>query len=397
MIDGVVDPSWEAVRTAFRDNIEQGLDDGASLAVSVDGTPVVDLWGGVDPLSGRAFERDSVTVGFSVSKGVTAIALLQLVDRGLVDLDAPVARYWPEFAAAGKQHVTVRELAAHRAALPALGLDPIDQVLDWDTAVSALASQPQQYDGSRFFTYHALSFGFLVGEVVRRVSGLGFTEYVQRHIAGPLGLDLWIGQPASVEPRFRPSITRDIDADGIPVVPVEGADVCIAAARSTVELLPVFRAVDGVQGTEPFNQLPFRQAALPAGNAVTNGRALARLYAACLGEVNGVRLVSPELLAEAARDQADGIRKPDCASDDPWRDGRQQVWGLGFEISNGDNPMLGQGSVGHTGMGGRQGFAHLPSGISLGYVSQRMAYPQPGTPDPRMARILDAVQEAAGL
>lgn len=379
------------MRDAFRANVDAGLEAGASLAISVGGRPVVDLWGGVDPLSGRTWQRDSVTIGFSVAKGVASIAALQLVDDGRLELDAPVERYWPEFAQSGKGAITVREVLSHRAALPALDVDTIDDVLDWDRTISVLAAQAPQYDARRFFVYHALSFGFLVGELVRRTTGAWFGDYVHARIAAPLGLDLWIGTPPEVDARLLPGLTTDV-AD-LPL-PAATDDVCRAAWRSTAQLLPIFRQVDGRPGTEPFNEPRFRAAVLPAGNAVTNARALARLYSACLGEIDGVRLLSPSVVEEAARDQADGIRKPDCAAPDVWSAGTRQVWGLGFELGNPENPMLGPGSFGHSGMGGRLGFADPESGVSFGYVSQRMAYPAPGTLDPRWTSVLEAVRAA---
>lgn len=394
MIHGVVDPRWTGVRDAFRAILAEGRDDGgASLAIAVDGRPVVDLWGGADPLSGRAWERDTVTLGFSVTKGIAAIALLQLVEDGRIGLDAPVAEFWPEFAAAGKEAVTVRELLSHRAGLPALEVDSIEAVLDWDRAVATLAAQPRQYDTARFFVYHALTFGFLVGELVRRVTGIGFGEYVRERIAGPLGVDLWVGTPESVDDRLLPGLTTD----AVPLDPPRsGSEVCRAAWRSTSQLLPIFTQVAGRPGTEPFNARRFRAAEIPAGNGVTNARALARVYAACLAEVDGVRLLSASTVAAASADQAAGVRKPACEADDPWAAGTRQVWGLGVEIANPENPMLGPGSFGHSGMGGRLGFAHLPSGVSFGYVSQRMAYPAPGTIDPRWTVVLDAVRDILG-
>lgn len=396
MNDGVVAPGWGPVRDAFIENLELGLDDGgASLTVTVGGETVIDLWGGSDPLGGTAFGPDSVTIAFSVSKGVASIALLQLVERGLVVLDAPVALYWPEFAAAGKGRITVRELLSHRAGLPVIDLAPLTRVTDWELVTSTLAAQAPQYDASRFFAYHALSFGFLVGELVRRVSGLAFDDYVQRHIAGPLGLDLWVGQPGAVEHRYLPSITDDVDAGPFVEVPEEPG-ICRAVALSGVQLLPLFRRVDGVLGSEPFNQPEFRAASIPAGNVVTNARSVARMYAACLQPVDGVRLLGDATVADAASDQAAGIRKPDCDAADPWSSGVPQLWGLGFEISNNENPMLGAGSFGHSGMGGRLGFAQLGSGVSFGYVSQRMLYPPAGSLDPRSSRILAAVRDVLG-
>lgn len=392
VVNGETDPAWSRVRDAFAANLAEGLDDGASLAVSVHGVPVVDIWGGSDPLTGRAWQRDSVTIGFSVTKGVAAIALLQLVERGLVDLDAPVASYWPEFGSAGKARMTVRELASHRVGLPAIELDDILAVADWQLATSTLAAQAPQYDTTRYFAYHALSFGFLVGEVVQRASGRLFSDYVQANIADPLGLDLWVGQPASAEGQYLAGLTDDVEL-APPVVVPDGPPIWNVTARSGVQLMPLFHRVGGVQGTEPFNEARFRAATIPAGNGVTNGRSLARMYGACLGEVDGVRLLQPTTIAEAARDQAAGVRKPGPGAD-PWESGIQQLWGIGFEISNYENPMLGPGSFGHSGMGGRLGFGQLGTGVSFGYVSQRMAYPAPGTFDPRWNRILPAVRDA---
>ena len=395
MIDGDVASGWLPVRDAFAENLDTGLDEGASLSVTVGGEPVVDLWGGADPITGSEFARDSVTIAFSVSKGVAAIALLQLVERGVVGLDAPVARYWPEFGVAGKGGITVRELLSHRAGLPVIELDPITLITDWELAVSTLAAQAPQYDRRKYFAYHALSFGFLVGELVRRASGMPFDAYVQEHIARPLDLDLWVGQPSAVEHRYLPSITEDVDAGPFVEVPPEPG-ICRSVALSGVQLLPLFRRVGGVLGSEPFNQPQFRAASIPAGNVVTNARSVARMYAACLGPVDGVRLLGEGLVTEAASDQAAGIRKPDCGAVDPWESGVPQVWGLGFEISNDENPMLGPGSFGHSGMGGRLGFAQLGSDVSFGYVSQRMLYPPVGSLDPRTTRILRAITEVLG-
>lgn len=392
VIHGTVAPGWAGVRDAFAANLDEGLDAGAALTVLRHGRPVVELHGGIDPLSGRDFRAESVTLGFSVAKGITSVCALQLVERGLLDLDTPVARYWPEFAAEGKGAITVRDVLTHRAALPVIDLDPITEVVDWDRATSTLAAQPPRYDGRRYFVYHALTFGFLVGELVRRLSGMPFDAYVREHLARPLGLQLWIGAPPEADAHFLPGLTDDVDATPLPVVPAW--EPCRSATESGNQLMPLFRRVDGRQGSEPFNQPEFRRAAVPAGNAVVDARSLARMYAACLGEVDGVRLLGPEIVGEASRDQAGGILKLACDVPDPEAQGTPQPWGLGFEVSNPENPMLGPGSFGHSGMGGRLGFAHPPSGVAFGFIAQRMLYPAPGTLDPRWTRLLDAVSAA---
>ncbi|MFF2049962.1 serine hydrolase domain-containing protein [Leifsonia sp. NPDC058194] len=390
MVDGFVAPGWREVRDAFAGALGSEPDEGGSLSIRHHGEVVVDLWGGADPLSGSPWQRDTVTLGFSITKGAATVCLLQLVDRGLVGLDDRVAQHWPEFGAAGKEALTVRDVLTHRVGLPYIDLDPITGATDWDAVTSALAAQPSQYAPREWVVYHALSFGFLVGEIVRRVSGMPVGEYFATHVADPLGVDFWIGQPASADDRYLPSLTRLVEAPPRPPEPV--GDVCEAAWRSAAQLPPIFARVDDRLGTEPFNQPEFRRAVIPAGNGVTNARGLATMYAACIGEVEGVRLLSDEIVRQAAENQAADAFLPDCVGGTPL----PATWGLGFEISNPLNPMIGPGSFGHSGMGGRLGFAHPQTGVAFGFVSQRMLYPE-GSLDPRWIPLLAAVEKTVGL
>jgi CubicO group peptidase (beta-lactamase class C family) len=390
MVDGFVAPEWREVRDAFAESFGGEPDEGGSLVVRRHGEVVLDVWGGADPLSGAPWQRDSVTMGFSITKGAVTVLLLQLVDRGLVDLDEPVATYWPEFGAAGKEALTVRDVLTHRVGLPAIDLDPITRATDWEAVTAALAAQPSQYEPREYVVYHALSFGFLVGEIVRRVSGTPVGELFAREVAGPLGVDFWMGQPASADGLYLPSLTRLVEAPPRPPEPV--SDVCDAAWRSAAQLTPIFARTDDRVGSEPFNQPEFRRATIPAGNGVTNARGLAAMYAACIGEVDGVRLLSADLVADASRNQAADAFLPDCVGGTR----PPAVWGLGFEISNPLNPMIGPGSFGHSGMGGRLGFAHPESGVAFGFVSQRMLYPEVGI-DPRWQPVLAAVRGVVGL
>ncbi|MFJ3391342.1 serine hydrolase domain-containing protein [Leifsonia aquatica] len=390
MVDGFVAPGWREVRDAFAEAIGSEPDEGGSLSIRQHGEVVVDLWGGADPLSGAPWQRDTVTLGFSITKGAATVCLLQLVDRGLVGLDDRVAQHWPEFGAAGKEALTVRDVLTHRVGLPYIDLDPITRATDWDAVTAALAAQPSQYAPREWVVYHALSFGFLVGEIVRRVSGMPVGEYFAKHVADPLGVDFWIGQPASADEHYLPSLTRLVEAPPRPPEPV--SDVCEAAWRSAAQLPPIFARVDDRMGTEPFNQPEFRRAVIPAGNGVTNGRGLAAMYAACIGEVEGVRLLSDGIVREASENQAADALLPDCTGGTPL----PAAWGLGFEISNPLNPMIGPGSFGHSGMGGRLGFAHPGTGVAFGFVTQRMLYPEGGL-DPRWIPILAAVEDVVGL
>lgn len=196
-IQGHCDARFDAVRAAFEENFDEREELGAAVTVLVDGAPVVDLWGGwADAARTRAWERDTVVNVWSTTKGPTALCAHILIDRGLLDPDAPVATYWPEFAAAGKEGVLVRHLLSHRAGLAGLR-EPhsLEQLFDWELTTSRLAAQEPWWEPGSVSGYHALTYGFLVGEVVRRVSGLLPGAFLEREVTGPLGIDFTIGLP----------------------------------------------------------------------------------------------------------------------------------------------------------------------------------------------------------
>ena len=202
-IDGVVEPGWEKVADAFQANFDADKEHGAAVAVYKDGKPVVDLWGGVaDPESGRPWERDSIALVFSSTKGMTAILALMLAQRGDLDIDAPVAQYWPEFAAHGKETIPVRYLLSHQAGLAAVDRRfDIDEFCTWEAIVDELAAAKPMWEPGTHHAYHALTYGHLVGEVMRRITGKSVGELFQDEIVKPLGLSAWIGLPESQEPR----------------------------------------------------------------------------------------------------------------------------------------------------------------------------------------------------
>ncbi|MEV5589826.1 serine hydrolase domain-containing protein [Nonomuraea pusilla] len=206
---GETAPGFEAVRETFEAQLPGEREAGAAVAVYLHGRKVVDLWGGVaDPATGRPWERDTLQVVFSTTKGVTAACAHLLAERGELDLDAPVAAYWPEFAANGKDRLPVRWLLTHQAGLPAIDR-PVTpaQALAWEPMVTALAAQRPLWEPGTGHGYHAHTYGWLVGEVVRRVSGRSLGTYLAEEIAAPLGLDLWIGLPAAELPRVSRLVT----------------------------------------------------------------------------------------------------------------------------------------------------------------------------------------------
>src|SRR4051794_9333245 len=203
-IGGTTDPRFDPVRTAFARNFEEHGEVGAAVGVYLHGRPVVDLWGGVaDPATGRAWQRDTLQLVYSTTKGVTAACANLLAQRGELDLDAPVAKYWPEFAAAGKAEIPVRWLLTHQAGLPVLD-EPVtaEQAIAWDPLVEALAAQRPAWEPGTRAGYHAMTYGWLVGEVVRRASGRTVGRFLAEEIARPLGRDLFIGLPAREPPRM---------------------------------------------------------------------------------------------------------------------------------------------------------------------------------------------------
>ncbi|HEY2947649.1 MAG TPA: serine hydrolase domain-containing protein, partial [Micromonosporaceae bacterium] len=218
-IEGFCEPRFARVREEFERNFAERGEVGASVCVTLDGEPVVDLWGGqADPAAGRAWDRDTIGHVWSATKGATALCAHMLASRGQLDLNAPVARYWPEFAKNGKESVLVRHLLNHQAGLPAVR-DPLPAgcFYDWSLMVDALAREEPFWRPGTRNGYHALTFGYLVGEVIRRVDGRTVGAFFRDEVAGPLGLDFWIGLPPKQEGRVAPTIPAAPPGPGDPV------------------------------------------------------------------------------------------------------------------------------------------------------------------------------------
>ncbi len=199
-IHGDAESGFGPVADAFAANFKNGGELGAAVALYAEGRKVVDLWGGVaDRRNGRPWMKDTPAIVFSVTKGVLAICAYQLVGQGLLDLDAPVARYWPEFAAHGKAAATVRMLLGHRAGLVALDRDlSYNEVLAWDPVIRAIEEQAPLWSPGTAYSYHTITYGWLVGEVIRRISSKSPGEFLRTELSGPVGLNVWIGAPESV-------------------------------------------------------------------------------------------------------------------------------------------------------------------------------------------------------
>ncbi len=382
-IDGSVDDGFGPVADAFRANFADGGEIGAACCLYVDGRPVVDLWGGVaDTTTGTAWSSDTLALVFSTTKGAAAICVAMLAERGRLDYDEPVATYWPAFGAAGKEAITVGQLMSHQAGLsyaePALD---IEAILAVGPVVEALAAQAPLWEPGTAHGYHALTYGWLAGEVVRQVDGRSIGRFLAEEVAAPLGLDFWIGLPAEEEHR----VAR-----------------LLAAPRPEGEELELMMKIAG-PGTEggraltmsgalliggddlPWNSREVHATEMPAANGIASARSIARLYAATVGEVDGIRLLSEDTV-EAVRTER--VQGPDRSLVLPTR------FGYGFMLDDEHLPMYGSGSFGHYGAGGSLGMADPEAGIGFGYAMNQMGGGIAG--DPRAVRLFEAARTCIG-
>lgn len=383
-ISGFCDPQFARVQEEFARNFAERGDVGATVAVTLGGVPVVDLWGGwADAACTCPWQQDTIAAVWSVGKAVSAVCLLRLVDRGLVDLDAPVARYWPEFAQAGKATIPIRMLLSHQAGLPAVRapLPPGANILSWETMTNALAAQEPWWTPGTRFGYHTNTIGFLIGEVLRRVDGRTIGTYVREELAGGMGIDFLIGVPPQDDARVaewiayrptpgeesqRPWLERDAST-------LDGVDLARVLA---------YRNPPGLPDAGP-NTRVWRAAEFPSTNPHSNARAIARLFGGLArgGEIDGKRLLSPELIARATVIESDG---EDAIL------GRPNRFGLGFQLTIPGVRPLGPGtrSFGHYGNGAVLGMADPDAGIGFGYVCNRAGR---SWRDPRNIALIDAV------
>ncbi|PZT70552.1 esterase [Streptomyces sp. SW4] len=382
-VHGTVAEGFEPVRDAFARNFAALGDRGAAVAVYRDGRRVVDLWGGTRDVDGTApWERGTAQVVRSATKGVAAAVPLLLHQRGELDLDAPVGAYWPEFKAHGKDRVLVRHVLNHRAGVPVLDvpLTP-EEALDPARGPEAVAGQAPAWEPGTAHGYHALTYGWLVDELVRRVTGGRSTgEWIAEEIAAPLGLDLWLGLPAAEEAAGRAGRVGRVDD------PAPSGGLRLRPKRAVTEAYEdpgslTRRAFAAITPFPDQNDPAYRAAALPATNAVATADGLARFYAALIGEVDGVRLFAPRTVELARAEESAG---PDRVLVVGTR------FGLGYMLHGSASPFLGPGSFGHPGRGGALGFADPGSGIAFGYVTN--GFRGTVTADPRAQALVRAVR-----
>ena len=381
-VSGFVEQGFERVRDAFAGNFDERGDVGASFCLWHDGKPVVDIAGGQREPGGAAYGPDTLQLVFSTTKGATAICVGMCVERGLIDLDAPVATYWPEFAAAGKEHITVETLMSHRAGLPTVdGPTTMAQALDWTTITGLLAAQAPFWAPGTKHGYHALTYGWLAGELVRRVDGRSLGTFFADEVAKPLGLEFFIGLPEALEPRVAPIIPA------APPPPEVAAMMAAMMGPDTLggRALGLNGAFTLAPGEIAWNRRDVHAAEIPAANGITRASSLARMYAACIGEVDGVRLLSADYVDVARRTRTSGGDACLIA---------ETTFGIGFMTNGPFVRMGGPGSFGHAGAGGSLGFALPEKGLAFGYVMNQMQNNL--AEDPRVAALTDAALACVG-
>ncbi len=375
MIDGTCDASFEPVRGAFAENFATRGESGAAICVVAGGRVVANLWGGWRTAAKTTPWRPGTLVNiFSVGKGLMSVLTARLAGTGLLDTDAPVARYWPEFGAAGKESVTVRQLLSHQAGVPAIRRRlPPGAMLDWAVMTSAIAEQVPWWQPGTAHGYHVNTFGFAVGEVLRRVTGRTVGALLREDVAGPLGADVYIGLPAAQHDRV-----ADFEWPG--ALPPE-EDRPDLPGEHLMEHNAYYNPL-GLSGAGDLNTASWREAELPATNGHGSAVGVARVYAALAagGTFDGVRIVDAGALADATIEQVYG---DDRILHRPSR------FGLGFQLTQPDRPMgRGPGAYGHFGAGGSLGFCDPDAGIAVGYVTGQMG---PRWQNPRNRALIDAI------
>ena len=363
VVDGYVAPGFGGVADAFSVNFSERAEVGAALCVHHRGEVVVDLWGGVaDPATGRPWEADTLCLVFSCTKGITATCVHLLIERGVLDPDATVASYWPEFAANGKGDIPVRWLLGHRAGLAVIDADlTFDESLSWFPVVEALAAQAPNWEPGTDHGYHLRSYGWLVGELVRRVDGRTVGRFVAEELAGPLGLDVYVGLPADLEARVATLVPPPPDF--------------AALIESLPDELLLGRATTGPSGhfsyTDMWNTRRLHEVELPSSNGIVSASSLSRMYAAVVGPVSGADgttvgpVLHPTIVAAATEVQSSGADRVIMVD---------TTFGLGYMLGSSMSPGCPPAAFGHPGAGGSLAFADPVADLGFAYVPNDLRF-----------------------
>lgn len=375
-VDGFCDPAFAGVREAFVKNFDDG-EIGAACAVEVRGELVVDLWGGwADDARTREWKRDTLVNAYSVGKPIAAVSALQCVARGELELDEPATRWWPELIA-GRHGATVRDVLCHRAGVPAIREQLTNDALwDWDTMCNAVATTEPWWPPGTKHGYHVNTYGYLAGELVRRVTGDLPGRWLQEKIAGPLDADMAWGLTQQQQQRCADVIWQ---SDTTP--PVDWSDPAKLDEEKTMLVLAYVNP-PGFSSLGVVNTAEWRRTQVPSTNLHATARGIARFYSALAmgGSLRGVNVLDTDVLTEATKPQSEGW----C----PFLE-REVTFGLGFQPTRADRPFgPNYGSFGHFGTGGSVGFADPSASLSFGYVMNAV---KPRWQNSRNRALIDAL------
>lgn len=384
-IEGLCDARFEGVREAFARNFAESGELGASVAVALGGELVVDLWAGhVDRDRTQPWERDTLVLVYSSTKGVVALAAHILANCGLLDFEAPVADVWPEFAQVGKESLPLRYLLTHQAGLPVVDEElPVGAELEWDIMAGALARQAPVWEPGEKTGYHAATFGWLVGEVIRRVDGRSVGTFIREEIAEPLGVEFLLG--------FGPEEDNRVSDLHLAQVPAEELPSLAAAALLEPTSLAARAFNIAPRGpNKGRNSRAYRGSEQPGSNGHTNARALATIYGALGsgGAWQGQRLLSEEAIRLAGTPQLEGR---DIILQTPVR----RTLGFMMPVPGLPDPR-GENAFGHAGMGGSLGFCDPDRGLGFGYAMNQMWTNTLAADDPRANGLAQAVYDSLG-
>jgi CubicO group peptidase (beta-lactamase class C family) len=374
-LGGYCAPRFEAVRAAFVANFRERGEPGAAVCVSVGGKPVVDLWGGyADIANTKPWQQDTLVNVFSVGKALCALAAARIVEQRLADLDAPVANLWPQFAQNGKEAITFRQILSHRGALPAIAKPlPDGAALDWNVMIHALEEQTPWWEPGTAFGYHVNTYGFLIGEIVRRAAGKTLGALIREEVAGPLGADIHIGLPREHHARV-----AEYRWPGTSTMTPPGEN----ATRIDRMRWNTYWNPPGISGAHWVNTPQWRLAEVPSTNGHGNARSVARIYAALAkgGAIDGVRIAGEDILSEFTTEHSRG---EDQITQHPAR------FGLGFQLTQPERPLGPNAhAFGHFGAGGSLGFCDPDADVGFGYVTNDMG---PRWQNPRNRALMEAV------
>jgi len=374
-IDGYCEDRFTSVKEAFQSNFDENLEVGAAFAVTINGKHIIDLWGGyADAAQTKPWKKDMIVNVFSTTKVMTSICTHMLVDRGLIDLDAPVANYWPEFAQAGKENLPVRYLLSHTSGLA--GWDKIlrtKKLYNWDLMVELLAAQKPWWEPGTKSGYHTVTFGYLLGELIRRITKKTIGTFFQEEVAKPLGADFYIGLPEEQDYRV---------ADLIPPPPIDLSTFGDIDPKS-IAMKSLTNPIIDAQVTKTRE---WRNAEIPAANGHGNARSVSRITAAlaCGGELDGIHLLSEDAIKKSIEVQSNGI---DLVLNTPIR------FGLGWGLQSKDLPIGPNPNLFYWGgYGGSVIAVDLDEKMSFSYVMNKMVSTLTG--DPRSEKLIEALYKS---